>query len=239
MCSPTLILRGVPEHIRSDNGSGFVAKSVRAWITGVGAKTAYIAPGSPWENGYVESVNARLRDELLDGKPCCSLREAQILIESGRRHDHTVRPHGSLRYRPPAPEVRLPAFTPGSTALTQPAPRAARPAKQRPPCPNPQPRLPRGGGPGESDAIVMSEEERWHRTYVPELARKPGVLRNGAPFRDWILLASLERVRRKLADSADGERQMIGILAAVLGNVLRMDRLRRYLPLIAIPEYVG
>ena len=77
-------------------GSEFVAKAVRAWITAVGAKTAYIEPGSPWENGYVESFNARLRDELLDGEIFYSLREAEILIESWRRHDNTVRPHASL-----------------------------------------------------------------------------------------------------------------------------------------------
>ena len=103
--SDLFILRGVPGPIRSDNGPAFVAKAVQAWITGVGAKTAYIAPGSPWENGYVESFNARLRDELLDGEVFYSLREAQIIIESWRRHDNTVRPHASLGYKPPAPEV--------------------------------------------------------------------------------------------------------------------------------------
>jgi putative transposase len=97
--SVLFILRGVPGHIRSDNGPEFVAKAVRAWITGVGAKTAYIEPGSPWENGYVESFNARLRDELLDGEIFYSLREAQIIIESWRRHYNTVRPHASLDHR--------------------------------------------------------------------------------------------------------------------------------------------
>ena len=84
--SDLFILRGVPGHIRSDNGPEFVAKAVQEWITAVGAKTAYIAPGSPWENGYVESFNARLRDELLDGEIFYSLREAQVVIESWRRH---------------------------------------------------------------------------------------------------------------------------------------------------------
>ena len=84
--SDLFILRGVPGHIRSDNGPEFVAKAVQAWITGVGAKTAYITPGSPWENGYVESFNARLRDELLNGEIFYTLREAQIVIESWRRH---------------------------------------------------------------------------------------------------------------------------------------------------------
>jgi putative transposase len=80
------LLRGVPGHVRSDNGPEFVAKAVQGWITAVGAKTAYIAPGSPWENGYVESFNARLRDELLDGEIFYSLREAQVVIEGWRQH---------------------------------------------------------------------------------------------------------------------------------------------------------
>ena len=109
--SDLFILRGVPGHIRSDNGPEFVAKAVQDWITAVGAKTAYIAPGSPWENGFIESFNARLRDELLNGEIFYTLREAQIIIESWRRHYNTVRPHASLGYRPPAPEVFVPAFT--------------------------------------------------------------------------------------------------------------------------------
>jgi len=107
--SDLLILRGVPGHIRSDNGPEFMATSVQAWITGVGAKTACIAPGSPWENGCVESFNARRRDELLNGEIFHTLEEAQIVIESWRRHDNGVRPHASLGYRPPAPEVFVPA----------------------------------------------------------------------------------------------------------------------------------
>ena len=104
------ILRGVPAHIRSDNGPEFVAAAVQEWIAAVGAKTAYIAPGSPWENGYIESFNARLRDELLDGEIFYTLREAQIVIESWRRHYNTIRPHASLGYQPPAPEVFVPTF---------------------------------------------------------------------------------------------------------------------------------
>ena len=115
--SDLFIRRGVPGHLRSDNRPEFVAKSVQAWIAALGAKTAYIKPGSLWENGYVEAFNARLRDELLDGEIFYSLREAQIIIESWRRHYNTVRPHASLGYRPPAPEVFVPAF-----ALTQAAP---------------------------------------------------------------------------------------------------------------------
>ena len=130
--SDLFILRGVPGHIRSDNGPEFVAKAVQAWIAAVGAKTAYIAPGSPWENGYVESFNARLRDELLDGEIFYSLREAQIIIESWRRHYNTVRPHASLGYRPPAPEVFVPAFAAWPAALRRPAPPARLTLAQRP-----------------------------------------------------------------------------------------------------------
>jgi transposase InsO family protein len=98
------IMRGPPDYIRSDNGAEFIAKKVRAWIGAVGAKTAFVAPGSPWENGYCESFNARFRDEFLNGEVFYTLREAQILIERWRRHYNTVRPHSALGYRPPAPE---------------------------------------------------------------------------------------------------------------------------------------
>jgi putative transposase len=89
-------------------GPEFVAQAVRDWIGTVGAKTAYIEPGSPWENGYCESFNGRFRDELLDGEIFYSLREAQILIEQWRRHYNTKRPHSALGYRPPAPETIVP-----------------------------------------------------------------------------------------------------------------------------------
>ena len=130
--SDLFILRGIPGHIRSDNGPEFVAKAVQKWIAAVGAKTAYIARGSPWENGFVESFNARLRDELLDGEIFYSLREAQIIIESWRRHFNTIRPHASLGYRPPAPEVFVPAFAAWPAALTQPAPPGTLMLAQRP-----------------------------------------------------------------------------------------------------------
>ncbi len=114
--SDLFILRGVPGHVRSDNGPEFVAKAVRDWITAVGAKTAFIEPGSPWENGYCESFNSKLRDELLNGELFYSLAEARIVIEGWRKHDNTLRPHSSLGYRPPAPlAVVWPA------AQTQPA----------------------------------------------------------------------------------------------------------------------
>jgi transposase InsO family protein len=94
------ILRGPPRFIRPDNGAEFIAEKVRAWIAAVGAKTAFIEPGSPWENGSCESFNARFRDEFLNGEVFSSLCEAQIRIEKWRRHDNTVRPHSALGYRP-------------------------------------------------------------------------------------------------------------------------------------------
>jgi len=106
-----MLARGAPEHIRSDNGPEFIALAVRDWIAGVGTKTAYIEPGSPWENGYVESFNGKLRDELLNIEIFYSLKEAQVLIGAWRKHYNAVRPHGSLGWRPPAPEaIVMPAW---------------------------------------------------------------------------------------------------------------------------------
>jgi transposase InsO family protein len=122
--SDLFILRGIPAHIRSDNGPEFVAKAVQDWITVAGAKTAYIERGSPWENGYIESFNARLRDELLNGEIFYTLREAQIIIESWRHHYNSIRPHASIGYEPPAPEVFVPAFVAWRAALRRPAPPA-------------------------------------------------------------------------------------------------------------------
>jgi putative transposase len=96
--------RGVPDHIRSDNGSEFTAKAVRDWLKKVGVKTLYIEPGSPWENGCIESFNGKLRDELLNGEIFETFLEAKVLIERWRIEYNTVRPHSSLSYRPPAPE---------------------------------------------------------------------------------------------------------------------------------------
>ena len=124
LLSDLFILRGVPEHIRSDNGPEFVAKAVQDWIRAVGARTAYIERGSPWENGFIESFNARLRDELLDGEVFYTLREAQIVIESWRRHYNTVRPHASIGYRAPAPQVFIPALAAWPAAQPRPAPPA-------------------------------------------------------------------------------------------------------------------
>ena len=105
-------MRGVPEHIRSDNGAEMTAKVVRNWPTQIGANTLYIEPGSPWENGYCESFNGKLRDELLNGKIFYSLKEAMIVIEQWRKHYNTIRPHSSLGYRPPAPQTMNPFLKP-------------------------------------------------------------------------------------------------------------------------------
>ncbi len=122
--------RGVPAYIRSDNGSEFTADVVREWLGKVGVRTLYIEPGSPWENGYVESFNGKLRDELLNGEIFYSVKEAKVLIESWRGHYNTRRPHSALGYRPPAPEttVRRPAGAaagPTSAPLRSGLPRGA------------------------------------------------------------------------------------------------------------------
>jgi transposase InsO family protein len=97
---------GVPEHTRSDNGPEFVAKAVRGWLGNLGVTTLFIEPGSPWENGYIESFNGKLRDELLDGELFYTLKEAEILIEQHWRREYNhLRPHSSLGGRPPAPET--------------------------------------------------------------------------------------------------------------------------------------
>ena len=99
--------RGVPQYIRSDNGAEFTAKAVRNWLSNVGVSTLYIEPGSPWENGFIESFNGKLRDELLNGEIFYTMREAKVLINRWWTHYNTVRPHSSLGYRPPAPETRI------------------------------------------------------------------------------------------------------------------------------------
>jgi putative transposase len=123
------IARGTPVHIRSDNGGEFTADAVKGWISGVGwgggAKAAFIEKGSPWENGYVESFNGKLRDERLNAEAFNTLAEAKVLTEQWRRHYNTARPHSSLGYRPPAPEVIVPGMPippgrPGPTGSAQP-----------------------------------------------------------------------------------------------------------------------
>jgi putative transposase len=101
------IFRGIPEHIRSDNGPEFTAKAVRSWLERLGVKTLFIEPGSPWENGYIESFNGKLRDELLNREIFTTLTEAKILIEQWRREYNQIRPHSALEYQPPAPEAIL------------------------------------------------------------------------------------------------------------------------------------
>ena len=100
---------GPPDHIRSDNGPEFTAQVVRDWLPRVGVQTLFIEPGSPWENGYNESFNGKLRDELLNGEIFYTLKEAKVLIQQWRHHYNTIRPHSSLGYRPPAPQALLPA----------------------------------------------------------------------------------------------------------------------------------
>jgi len=102
-----MVSKGVPEHLRSDNGLEFVAKGLRQWLAKTGAKTLYIEPGSPWENGYCESFNSKLRDEFLNGEIFYSMKELRVLAERWRVHYNTIRPHSSLGYRPPAPEAWL------------------------------------------------------------------------------------------------------------------------------------
>jgi transposase InsO family protein len=97
-----MVMKGVPEHLRSDNGPKFVAKDLRKWLAATGAQTAYIEPGSPWENGFCESFNSKLRDEFLNGEIFYSMKELRVLAERWRVHYNTIRPHSSLGYRPPA-----------------------------------------------------------------------------------------------------------------------------------------
>ena len=104
--SDAMLIHGIPEHIRSDNGPEMTSKRVRNWLQQIGVQTLFIEPGSPWENGYNESFNGKLRDELLNGEIFYSLKEAQLIIEQWRIHYNTKRPHSSLGYRPPAPATR-------------------------------------------------------------------------------------------------------------------------------------
>jgi transposase InsO family protein len=101
------VLKGVPEHIRSDNGPEFTAREIRKWLARIGVRTPFIERGSLWENGYIESFNGKLRDELLDREIFDTLAEARVLIEQWRRGYNDSRPHSGLRCRPPAPEAIL------------------------------------------------------------------------------------------------------------------------------------
>jgi transposase InsO family protein len=110
--SELFLEHGLPEHIRSDNGPEFAATAIREWLTELGVTTLFIEPSSPWENGYTESFNGKLRDALVDGELFCTLKEAQILIEKWRREYNHLRSHGALGGRPPAPEtIAWPGFS--------------------------------------------------------------------------------------------------------------------------------
>lgn len=113
--SDLFVRRGLPAYLRSDNGSEFTANKVREWLSRVGVTTLFIEPGSPWENGYIESFNGKLRDELLAREQFDTLLEAKILIERWRKHYNTVRPHSSLGYRAPAPEAIQPCSLASAT----------------------------------------------------------------------------------------------------------------------------
>ena len=102
------VAHGAPGHLRSDNGPEFTASVIRTWLQALDVQTLFIERGSPWENGYVESFNGKLRDELLARETFYTLTEAKILIERWRRQYNTVRPHSALGYRPPAPEAVRP-----------------------------------------------------------------------------------------------------------------------------------
>jgi putative transposase len=102
------IAKGIPKHLRSDNGPEFTAKAIRKWLKDLGVTTLFIEPGSPWENGYIESFNGKLDDELLNGEIFATLLEAKVLIENWRRAYNTIRPHSSPGYKPPAPETIIP-----------------------------------------------------------------------------------------------------------------------------------
>ena len=101
--SEEMLWKGIPEHLRSDNGPEFIAQQLRQWLAKLGTATLYIEPGSPWENGYCESFNGKLRDECLNGEIFYSLKEAQVVVEQWREEYNTRRPHSALGYRPPAP----------------------------------------------------------------------------------------------------------------------------------------
>jgi transposase InsO family protein len=103
--SELFITRGLPKHIRSDNGPEFTSRAIRQWLTNLEVGPLFIEPGSPWENGYNESFNGKLRDELLNGEIFYTLEEAKIMIERWRVHYNTIRPHTSLGYRSPVPET--------------------------------------------------------------------------------------------------------------------------------------
>jgi putative transposase len=105
------VLRGIPDHISSDNGPEFTARAVRKWLNQLGVKPLFIEPGSPWENNYIESFNGKMRDEFLSREILITLQEAKVLKEQWRREYNQVCPQSALGYKPPAPEAVLAAIT--------------------------------------------------------------------------------------------------------------------------------
>jgi transposase InsO family protein len=114
-----LMIYGIPEYIRSDNGSEFIAKKLRSYLSDFGVKTAYIEPGSPWENGFCESFNGTFGDNLLDGENFYSQKEAQIIVGEWDKHYNHIRPHSALGYRPPAPQTQVPQLMQNQPMLLQ------------------------------------------------------------------------------------------------------------------------
>jgi len=115
--SGIMLIRGTPEYLRSDNGSEFTAKKIRQWLQNVGVITTYIEPGSPWENGYIESFNGRMRDEFLNGELFGNMYEAQVLIKRWVEYYNTIRPHSSCNNRPPAPQTIISIFASNRTEI--------------------------------------------------------------------------------------------------------------------------
>lgn len=114
--------RGVPDNLRSDNGPEFIARALKKWLAGLGVQTHYIEPGSPWENGYCESFNGKLRDNLLDGELFMNMKEAEVVIETWRKHYNHRRPHRSLKGRPPAPLTHFALPSKGAIGSLTPPP---------------------------------------------------------------------------------------------------------------------
>ena len=114
-----MIMHGIPDYIRSDNGPEFIAKELCSWLSGIGVKTAYIEPGSPWENGFCESFNGTFRDNLLDGEIFYSPKEAEIIVDEWVKHYNQIRPHSVLGYKPPAPQVQIPKIIQNQLILLQ------------------------------------------------------------------------------------------------------------------------
>lgn len=148
--------RGVPGHLRSDNGPEFIARAVRTWLGERGAETIYITPGHPWENAYEESFHGRFRDECLNMEVFTSVAEARVVVEDWRRHYNEERPHSSLGYRTPVEfreawesANRNPPARGGAKAglpLWGPPDEGAKDVQSDPPCPHPSGRPARRSG---------------------------------------------------------------------------------------------